>query len=73
LCGVTDSPAHLTVEERAWLAHSEQLWRQARAIVEQNRDLDAGDVYHALRCLELPAGERLRLGLSRGRLGTHRR
>jgi hypothetical protein len=35
--------------------------------------VDPGDVYHALRCLELTPAERLRRGLSRGRLRAHAR
>jgi len=50
-----------------WLLHSEKLWRQAHAIVRENPNLDAGDVYHSLQFLELPAGERLRRGLTRVR------
>jgi hypothetical protein len=59
--------------ERAWLLHSEGLWRQAHAIVSRQPDLDAGDVYHALRNLELPPAERLRRGLTRVRVRPHAR
>ncbi|HUG52696.1 MAG TPA: hypothetical protein VMR21_03820 [Vicinamibacteria bacterium] len=70
-----DRPAleGLTVEQRAWLAHREALWRKAHAIVSRRPDLDPGDVYHALRGLELPPAERLRRGLNRVRLRPHAR
>ena len=58
----------LTDDQRTWVAHSESLWRQAREIAAIHAGIDAGDVYHALRCLELSPTERLRQGLSRGRL-----
>ena len=67
--GADDLPA----EHRAWLTHSEALWRRAHAIVSQRPDLDAGDVYHALRALELPPAERLRRGLTRVRVRPHAR
>lgn len=57
----------LTDEQRAWLAHSEALWRQAREIVRKNPLCDVGNVYHALRCLELSPAERLHRGLTRVR------
>jgi len=63
----------LTTEQRAWLAHSEALWRKAHAIVSRRPELDPGDVYHALRGLELPPAERLRRGLTRVRLRLHAR
>jgi hypothetical protein len=65
--------APLTPEQLAWAQHSEALWRRAHAIVDAHPSLDAGDVYHALRCLELSPEERLRRGLSRGRLRAHAR
>jgi hypothetical protein len=58
----------LTDDQRAWAAHSESLWRRAHDIAAAHAGTDAGDVYHALRCLELSPTERLRQGLSRGRL-----
>jgi hypothetical protein len=70
---MADPLASLTDEQRTWIVHSESLWRIAHAIVTERRELDAGDVYHALRCLELSPTERLARGLSRGRLGTHGR
>jgi hypothetical protein len=60
--------ADLTETERAWVLHSEQLWAQAHRIAEAQPGIDAGDVYHTLRCLELSPSERLARGLSRGRL-----
>jgi len=65
--------AALTEEQRAWALHSEALWSRARALASARPDLDAGDLYHALRCLELTPGERLARGLSRGRLRAHSR
>jgi hypothetical protein len=35
--------------------------------------MDPGDVYHALRCLELPPAERLHRGLTRVRRRPHTR
>jgi hypothetical protein len=64
----TDLFDAMTPEQRAWAQHSEQLWQRAHAIAAADSSLDAGDVYHALRCLELTPAERLRRGLSRGRL-----
>jgi len=58
----------LSETERAWLFHSEALWRKAHAIAATRPDLDTGDVYHALRTLELPPAERLRRGLTRVRV-----
>jgi len=62
---------NLTDEQRAWLAHSEMLWREAHRIAAAHPDMDPGDVYHALRCLELPPAERLRRGLTRVRHRPH--
>jgi hypothetical protein len=62
----------LSEAEKAWILHSESLWRIAHAIALEQPQLDAGDLYHALRCLELAPAERLARGLSRGRLGAHR-
>jgi hypothetical protein len=63
----------LSSQERAIARHSESLWRQAHQIAEDNSGVDPGDVYHALRCLEIEPAERLRRGLSRGRLRAHAR
>ncbi len=68
-----DADEGLTSEQRAWLNHSEALWRRAHAIVSREPHLDVGDVYHALRALELPPAERLRRGLTRVRARTHQR
>ena len=65
--------AELTSPQRAWLVHSEGLWRSAHAIVSGRPDLDVGDVYHALRTLDLPPAERLRRGLTRVRVRPHAR
>jgi hypothetical protein len=64
---------NMTAEEREWARRSEALWRAAHQIAERHPGVDAGDVYHALRCLELTPAERLRRGLSRGRLRAHAR
>jgi hypothetical protein len=70
----TAAPAEeLTPEQRAWALHSEALRRRALAIVSERPDLDAGDVYHALRTLELSPAERLQRGLTRVRVRPHRR
>ena len=63
--------ANLTQDEQAWVRHSEALWRQAHAIAATNLSLDPGDVYHALRSLELTPTERLRRGLTRVRRRPH--
>jgi len=67
------TPEELTSEQRAQVEHSAQLWNQAYAIVSHRPDLDASDVYHALRTLELPPAERLRRGLTRVRVRPHAR
>jgi len=58
----------LTSDQRMWVSRSAELWRRAHAIVQGRPDLDVGDVYHALRTLELPPAERLRRGLTRVRV-----
>jgi hypothetical protein len=70
---VQATPERLTSDQRAWVSHSEELWRRAHAIVEDRPDLDVSDVYHALRTLELPPAERLRRGLTRVRVRPHAR
>jgi hypothetical protein len=67
------SPSTPSAEQEAWLRHSEALWREAHAIVAASPELDAGDVYHALRSLELTPAERLRRGLTRVRHRPHSR
>lgn len=63
--------ANLTENEEAWVRHSETLWRKAHAIATANPGVDPGDVYHALRSLELPPAERLHRGLTRVRRRPH--
>jgi hypothetical protein len=58
----------LTDDQRAWAQRAEVLWRRAHRIAARHPGMDAGDVYHALRCLQLTPSERLRNALSRGRL-----
>ncbi|HEY3665171.1 MAG TPA: hypothetical protein VGL19_04185 [Polyangiaceae bacterium] len=65
--------ADLTEAQRAWALHSEELWAQAHRIAKSQPGIDAGDVYHTLRCLELSPSERLARGLSRGRLCVNAR
>lgn len=57
----------LTEEQRAWVLHSEALWREAQKIVGDSRSRDVSNVYHALRNLELTPAERLHRGLTRVR------
>jgi len=63
----------LTEDQRAWVLSSESLWREAHAIAAANPGLDPGDVYHALRCLDLSPTERLHRGLTRVRDRSHPR
>jgi hypothetical protein len=60
-----DESTELTAEQRAWALHSEALWREAQAIAASHPDRDVGNVYHALRNLELSPAERLERGLTR--------
>jgi hypothetical protein len=62
----------LTPDQQAWAERSERLWQRAHRIASE-AGVDAGDVYHALRCLELTPTERLRQGLGRGRLRAYAR
>ena len=62
---------NLTDQQRDWVLHSEALWREAHSIAAANPGIDAGDVYHALRCLELPPARRLGRGLTRVRTRPH--
>ena len=57
--------------QRDGLLHSEALWREAHAIAAVNPRVDPGDVYHALRCVELPPSQRLARGLTRVRNRPH--
>ena len=59
--------------ERDFRASSMRRWQRAYDIVRGHPNLDVGDVYHALRCLELSPAERLRRGFSRGRLRAYAR
>jgi hypothetical protein len=63
---------NLTDEQREWALHSEALWREAHSVAAAHPGIDPGDVYHALRCLELLPSERLRRGLTRVRTRPHR-
>ena len=65
--------ANLLEREDEWWRHSEALWREAHALADAATGIDAGDVYHALRCLELSPTERLRRGLTRVRHRPHTR
>ena len=65
--------ANLLEREDEWWRHSEALWREAHALAAAATGIDAGDVYHALRCLELSPTERLRRGLTRVRHRPHTR
>jgi hypothetical protein len=65
---VADDPEEdLTNDQRAWILHSEALWREAQEIVGGNPNHDVGTVYHALRNLEQSPAERLHRGLTRVR------
>jgi len=61
----------LTEHQRAWLLRSEALWREAHAIAATGPGLDPGDIYHALKSLDLAPAERLRRGLTRVRHRPH--
>lgn len=61
----------VTERHEEWLRHSQELWEQAHAIAARNPDLDAGDVYHALRSLDFSPSERLHRGLTRVRRRPH--
>ena len=63
----------LTEAQEAWVRHSEALWREAHTIAAADPELDAGDVYHALRSLEFAPAERLHRGLTRVRHRPHPR
>lgn len=62
---------NLSDDQRAWVVHSAALWREAHRVAADHPGMDPGDVYHALRCLELPPAERLRRGLTRVRRRPH--
>ena len=65
--------AGLSAEQRAFALRSEAMWRRAREGASGNPGVDAGDIFHALLCLELTPTERLRRGLARGRLRAYAR
>lgn len=67
----TSDIGNLTQDQQAWVRHSEALWREAHAIAAANPGMDPGDVYHALRSLELTPAERLSRGLTRVRPRLH--
>jgi len=67
------SEDELSADERRYFQDSEALWRRAHEIAARKPELDPGDVYHALRTLELPPAERLRRGLTRVRVRPHAR
>jgi hypothetical protein len=79
ICGIigavvaNDESDIATATERhdEWLARSEARWREAHRIALSNPNLDPGDVYHALNCLDLDPAERLRRGLTRVRHRPH--
>jgi hypothetical protein len=53
---------------RAWKERHERLWAEALRIVAEKPELDVSGVYHVLCNLERTPEDRLRKGLSRGRL-----
>ena len=63
----------LSEQERAEAVHSEAIWQRAYQLARTHPGIDPGDIYHALRALELEPSDRLRRGLSRGRLRTYAR
>lgn len=71
--GNRDAVRDLTESERELAIQSETRWQRAHHIASLHPGVDPSDVYHALRCLELDPAERLRRGLSRGRLRTYAR
>jgi hypothetical protein len=70
--GTPPASESLTSEQHEWLRHSEALWKRAHRLAAMHPEHDVSDLYHALRHLERPPAERLRLGLSRARLRLHR-
>jgi len=73
LVNQSDPLKGLSREQRDWALHSAKRWEQAYALTERHPEHDPSDVFHALRCLELSPAERLRNGLSRGRLRAYAR
>jgi hypothetical protein len=68
-----DVLGRLAEGEQMLARRSERRWQRAHAIARECPGVDPGDVYHALQCLELEPAERLRRGLSRGRLRAYSR
>lgn len=64
-------PEHASDRPHEWFLSSEARWREAHAIAARNPSLDPGDVYHALRSLDLSPSERLHRGLTRVRRRPH--
>ncbi len=64
---MADTLDELTDDQREWILHGEALWRRAQQIAGENPHRDVGNVYHALRNLELSPTERLHRGLTRVR------
>ena len=63
----------LSEAEQREAARQAERWATAQRIAAERPDLDVGDIYHALRNLELPPTERLRRGLTRVRVRPHAR
>ena len=59
--------ADLSPEERAWLAHDEEL-RTRAADLAKRTGRDAEDLHRTLKSFERTPGERLALGLRHARL-----
>ncbi len=72
-CMSADRLEALSQDQRDWALHSEELWRRAHILARDHPGVDVGDLYHALRTLELPPADRLRRGLSRVRSRPHTR
>jgi hypothetical protein len=73
LVNQSDALNGLSRDQRDWALQSAKLWEQAYALTQSHPEHDPSDVFHALRCLELSPAERLRNGLSRGRLRAYAR
>ncbi len=65
---ILEEPSGLSEPERRWAEHDLAL-RERAALIAADLALDARDVYHVLRSLERTPSERLRRGLSHGRIG----
>ncbi len=60
--------ATLSPADRDWIARDERRWARAAAIAAAHPGMDPGGVYRVLRNLEKSPTERLREGLTHGRL-----